>query len=151
MSIILKLLLASLIAFSYGLVIPLAAGKLVPAIYGPSPVHSDPVKIYSLEDLQKAEKDMKASVGKIRKQSSVTPSAVIYDLKVRAFWILWVPWLLLPLLMPIRTLPQFLLVLAVPALAVLVHLAPPEELLMAAAAAGAGTGLRAFWLSHKKK
>jgi hypothetical protein len=58
---VLKLLLASLLAFICSLAIAMAIGRYVPKVYGSgASIHHDPGRIYTKEGLQKAEKEVKA-------------------------------------------------------------------------------------------
>src|SRR3989304_8974760 len=134
-----KLLSASLIAFVCSLAIAMAIGHYIPRVYGGPSVRPDPGRIYTLQELEKAEREAKARGEELRRQwRSQSFREVVHELKIHALWATWVPWLLLPLVVRLKTLLHFAVVAALPIGGALLPLVPLEELLVIAIALAVG-------------
>ncbi len=134
----LKLLSASLVAFLCSLAIAMAIGHYIPRVYGTA-VRPEPGRIYTWEELQKADKEARARAEELRRQlRSQSFREVVRELKLHALWGIWVPWLLLPLVTPLKTFLHFAIVMTVPIAAALLPLVPVEELFVITIAIAVG-------------
>ena len=140
---VLRLVSASLIAFVLSFTIAMAVGYYIPEVYNRPSIPPAPGTIYTLQELKKANEDAKVAERELRRQwRSQSPREVQREFWNHALWETWVPWLLLPLLVRLKTLLHFAVVAAIPIVGALLFLVPPEGLLVIVIALTAGVLLR---------
>jgi hypothetical protein len=147
----LKILGASIIAFICSTAIAMAVGYYVPRVYGSSsPNRPDPGRVYTLAELQKAEKEAKARVEELRRQVRAKSFAeVVHEQKLHALWAVWVPWLLVPFVVRLKSLMHFAALMLVPIAATFLNVVPIEELLVITTAIAIGISIRQLLASRR--
>jgi hypothetical protein len=140
-----KVLAASAIATACSFVMAIVMAMFVPVVIEGTNVGARPPeqRTYTLEELNRAEEEAKARMkARMEDKSFENHAKILRSMQRPAIWISWLPWLLLPFVVPLTRVVHVTLVLAFPGLLVVSTTAPPEVLAVFAVALGVGAGVR---------
>lgn len=144
------LLIASGMAMLCSLILAVVMGAFVPFVIEDTDAGArapTPGKVYTEEQLNRAEKEAKARMkARAEDKSFESRAKTLRSMQRPALWISWVPWLLLPFFVRVSSILYGAMVLIVPGLMVATTVAPPESLLVFAIALALGV-----WAKHAYK
>lgn len=144
-----SVVLASGMATLCSLVMAFVMATFVPSVLEGTDINARPPeqRLYTMEELDRAEKEMKAEIKAEEEDKSFEARARVFrSIQRPALWISWLPWILLPFVLSLSSFIQVVLALTFPALMVATTTAPPEEIGVFAVAIAVGMGIRHVYM-----